>query len=299
MRPMTIILIAGTLLAAGGATFMAKQAIEARAQENAERQAELARDVDVLVAAKSLPMGRQLREQDLRWDRWPTATVEATQVITRQEGRPALDHLGGSVLRRGVMTGEPVTKAVVFVPGEAGLMPGLIRPGMKAVGIVVNAASSASGFILPGDLVDVVLTLDLSRSMGGILKSGGRYVAETILHNVRVLAVDQDVEPNGSGRSTVRKSTKSSASEDESDGEASMAMVGKTVALELTAEQTERVLAAQVSGKLSLALRSLAEGVERPEGDFMPFVSDVEVSQALKSASSGKVRVIRAGQSAP
>lgn len=301
MRPMTIILIAVALLAGGGATFMAKQVLEARAQESAERQAELARDVDVLVAANVLPMGRRLRAQDLRWDRWPTATVEATRVVTRQEGRPPLEHLQGTVLRRSVVPGEPITESAVFEPGKGGLMPGLIGPGKKAIGIVVSAATSASGFILPGDFVDVVLTLDLNMTKGGGLPSGGRYVAETILQEVRVLAVDQDVEPNGTGGSTVRRSTKPTSRDSGSDSEdgqpENIAMVGKTVALEVTSEQAERVLAAQVSGKLSLVLRSLAHGPENQIANSVPFVSDVEVSRALKSASSGRVRVIKAGQS--
>lgn len=301
MRPLTIFLIAIALLAGGGATYTAKQAIEKRARESAEHREHLKRDVDVLVAAADVPMGRRLREQDLRWDRWPVTTAEATRVVTRTDGRSALDHLNGKVLRRGVVAGEPVTEATVFVPGKAGLMPGLISPGMKAVGILVNAASSASGFVLPGDLVDVVLTVDLSRAVGGFLPSGGRYVAETILEHVRVLAVDQDVEPSRSGRSTtVRKSTKAAPGDDGTDGDPdSIAMVGKTVALEVTAEQAERVLTAQVSGKLSLVLRSLAVGAEGPVADAAPFVSDIDVSKALKSASSGKVRVIKAGQASP
>ena len=301
MRPMTVILIAVALLAGGGATYTAKQVIEARTRENAERQKELQRDVDVLVAAADLPMGRQLHERDLRWERWPKVTAEKTQVVMRQDGRSTLEHLKGNVLRRGVMPGEPVTEAAVFQPGKGGLMPGLISPGKKAVGITVNAATSASGFILPGNFVDVVLTLDLSRITGEGLPSGGRYAAETILRNVRVLAVDQDVEPNGSGRSTVRKSTKagSSGNDAEGDDSESIAMVGKTVALEVTPEQAERVLTAQVSGKLSLVLRSLANGAETQYGNNVPFISDVEVSRALKTASSGKVRVIRAGQSSP
>lgn len=303
MRPLTIILIAVALLAGGGATFMAKRVVEMRARESAGEQAELVRDVDVLVAANTLPMGRRLREQDLRWDRWPTETVEATHVIARQEGRAALDHLKGRVLRRGVVAGEPLTEAAVFEPGEGGVMPELISPGKKAIGIVVNAATSASGFILPGDLVDVVLTLDLSRTTGSALPSGGRFVAETILQNVRVLAVDQSIEPTPSGRSTVRKSTSSASGKGGADGEGgeseNIAMVGKTVALEVTSEQAERVLAAQVSGKLSLVLRSLAREPEIVARNGAPYVSDVEVSQALKSASAGKVRVIRAGQSSP
>lgn len=295
MRPVTTILIAVSLLAAGGATFVGKRVIEKRSADATARQEELSRDVEVLVAARDIPQGILLKNEDLRWERWPLGTVEVTKVIRRDGTKAAIDHLEGKALKRSVVAGEPVTEAVVFLPGKGGLMPGLISPGMKAVGITVTAASSASGFVLPGDFVDVILTVDVKKT-GGTLPGGGRIVAETILSGVKVLAVDQDFgSGDGNVKSTTKKSKKKKQQEEAGEDAKDVAMVGKTVAIEVTGDQAHRVLAAQTAGKLSLALRSMAEGTEDvPRG--ADFASDLDVSRALKAGFGGGVRVIKGGQ---
>lgn len=295
MRPVTTILIAVSLLAAGGATFVGKRVIEKRSADATARQADLSRDIEVLVVARDIPQGHMLKNDDLRWDRWPLGTVEVTKVVQRDGTKPALDHLAGKALKRAMVAGEPMTDAALFIPGKAGLMPGLISPGMKAVGITVSASSSASGFVLPGDIVDVILTIDVNKT-GGTLPGGGRIVAETILTGVKVLAVDQDF---GSGQSSAKATTKKSKKkkpEAEPGAEpVDIAMVGKTIALEVTADQANRVLAAQMAGKLSLALRSMAEDVEGMQR-AASFASDVDVSQAIKAGFGGGIRVIKGGQ---
>ncbi|MGE5547812.1 MAG: Flp pilus assembly protein CpaB [Solirubrobacterales bacterium] len=300
MRPITSILIAISLVAAGGITYAGKKVLENSAREAARKQDELKRDIEVLVAARDLPQGHLLKGDDLRWDRWPLATANMVQVITRQDGKDVLDHLPGRTLRRTVMMGEPMPATAVFNPGKAGPMPAMIAAGKKAVGITVNAASTASGFVLPGDFVDVILTVDLSKAGGG-LPGGGRYVAETILSGVRVLAVDQEYSPESksSAKSTTKKAkAKKKPEKDPSDETPEdAAMVGKTVAIEVTADEAERVLAAQAAGKLSLALRSMAEGTE-DEGRGIPYATDVSTSQALRRAQSGGVKIIKGGEGA-
>lgn len=296
MRPITVILVAITLLGAAGAAFVAKRAIEQGARTTAARQEELKRDIEVLVAAKDLPQGHRLAEAELRWDLWPKVTAEATKVTTREAGKPILAHLPATTLRRAVVAGEPLTAAAVFAPGKAGLMTGLIQPGHKALGIKVTPASAASGFVLPGDRVDVLLTVDMSRSRGGAAASA-RVVTETILRDVRVLGVDQEIAPGiGAAKSTTKKKEKKKADDEaKADGAPEeVAMVGKTVAVEVTAEQAQRLLTAQAAGTLSLALRSLAEGTEGDERG-VPFSSDLDVSEALKANGTTNVRIIRGG----
>lgn len=296
MRPVTTILIAVSLLAAGGATFVGKRVIEKRSADAAERMRELSRDIEVLVAARDLPQGRLLKNDDLRWERWPLGTVEVTKVVARDGTKAPLDHLTGKALKRAMVAGEPVTDVSLFEPGKAGgLMPGLIAPGMKAVGITVSAASSASGFVLPGDIVDVILTIDVNKT-GGSLPGGGRIVAETILSAVKVLAVDQDIGSNqGSVKSTTKKSKKPQQVGEPGTEPKNLAIVGKTLAVEVTSDQAHRVLAAQTAGKLSLALRSMAEGTEdMPRGPA--FVSDVDVSRAIRAGFGGGIRLIKGGQ---
>jgi pilus assembly protein CpaB len=216
----------------------------------------------------------------------------------RDAGKPALVQAPGTAVRRNVTAGEPISAENLFTPGRGtGFMAAMVSPGMKAIGVTVTAASTASGFVLPGDLVDVVLTVDLRRNDMS-LPGGGRYASEVILRDVRVLAVDQTLTPGSSTVTGVgrRPGSKSGAAQakDDSGTPGEVAMVGKTVALEVTPADGERLLAAQAAGTLSLALRSLAipENKEDPNSSF---VSDVDSSRALRMAVGGGVKVIKGG----
>ena len=119
-------------------------------------------------------------------------------------------------------------------------MSAMIAPGKRAVSIPITDVTGAGGFILPNDHVDVMLT----RSIGGV---GRNFQVETVLRNVRVLAIDQTFK---------------------NDKDAQTA-VGKTATLELVSDEAELALA-QAQGTLSLALRGLTESVDSKldqEGD--------------------------------
>lgn len=299
MRPVTIILVVVALLAAGGAGIFAKKAIDKKAREAIATQADLQRDVEVLVAARDLPQGSLLKEADLRWDRWPVTAADPKRVFVREAGRSALGHLPGNALRRNVIAGEPMAVNLVFQPGRnSGLMPGMIGPGKRAVGISVTAASSASGFVLPGDLVDVILTIDMKKQGGETLPGGGRIAAETVLTAVRVLAVDQEIARDGAIRKPPKKGKAKSkdAAEEASDPDA-VSMLAKTVALEVDPGQAESLVAAQASGTLSLALRGLVDG-EDEAATGSGFTADVAISKALRSANGGGAKVIKGGATA-
>src|SRR6185312_12295170 len=103
----------------------------------------------------------------------------------------------------------------------------------------------------------VILTIDLHKAEVN-LPDAGRFASETILRNVRVLAVDQAL--NQASAPTLKKKPRSGeakAAEGSSQND-EQAIVGKTVAIEVTPEQAEHVLAAEAAGTLSLVLRSLA-----------------------------------------
>jgi pilus assembly protein CpaB len=103
---------------------------------------------------------------------------------------------------------------------------------MRAVATQITPESGVGGFILPNDRVDVIMT---PRSRDD---SGGQRTSETILRNIRVLAIDQTVE--------------------EKNGQ--KVVVGKTATLELTPGQAETLALSHQIGLLSLALRSIADG---------------------------------------
>jgi len=114
----------------------------------------------------------------------------------------------------------------------AGFMAAILPAGMRAISTQISPETGAGGFILPNDRVDVILTMKGGRDAD---KSGGH--SETILRNVRVLAIDQTVE--------------------EKNGQ--KVVVGRTATLELAPGQAEALALSQQLGTLSLALRSIAD----------------------------------------
>ena len=118
-------------------------------------------------------------------------------------------------------------------------MAAILPSGMRAVSTDVTPETGAAGFILPNDHVDVIL----SRRDREAEKAAGVEVhtSETILSNVRVLAIDQTVEEKGGQR----------------------VVVGKTATLELTQRQAETLVMSRTDGQLSLALRSLVDASRR------------------------------------
>jgi pilus assembly protein CpaB len=206
---------------------------------------------DVLVASSNLGQGQALTEEALRWQPWPMDAMNPGY-ITRAAQPEAVKSLTGSMVRSHFVSGEPIREDKLS--RGSNLLASILTPGKRAVAIRISVESTAGGFILPNDRVDVIQT---------VARPGEGHVgnlSRTLLTNIRVLAVDQKVE--------------------EAKGQ-SVAM-GKTATLELSPAQAEAIAAGQVSGILSLALRSSADGDEEP---------------VLKRENSVSVRFLRAGQS--
>jgi len=193
--------------------------------------------IDVLVAAKDITPGRALDAASVRWEPWPKTTA-ATGLITKQDQPDLTKAIDGMVARSPLLAGQPVTQAAVVHAGQAGFMAASLTPGMRAIALPVSAEMGAGGFVLPNDHVDVILTRDLS---GGSNIKDFRSV--TLLHDVRVLAVDQTA-----------KMDKDQQSE-----------VGKTATIEVTPAQAELVEQAKAMGTLALALRPLGETTDVPD----------------------------------
>jgi pilus assembly protein CpaB len=206
---------------------------------------------EILVAATELPLGQAVVEKSLRWQSWPTEAV-SPGFITRAAQPDALKTLNGIMVRNAFIAGEPIREEKLS--RSSNLLASLLSPGKRAVAIRVSAESTAGGFILPNDRVDLIQT----GSRGG--EGQRENTSRTLLSNIRVLAVDQNItEIKGKGTA-----------------------IGKTATLELSPAQAEIVATAQASGTLSLSLRSVADN----QDDSIP-----------KPPSSTSVRVLRAGQS--
>lgn len=198
----------------------------------------------IIVASRSLEVGAFLTTQDIRWQ----ASRNENEVILSQhfvEGAADLAALVGAVVRRPLASDQPVTVAQIIKPGQRGFLAAVLRPGTRAVTVEIDEVSGNSGLIFPGDHVDLILTLELE---GKKTKLSRRLSSETILSNIRVIAMGQRVETFASieAEPDTRPAT--------------------TATLEVAPEYAERVNVAQQLGRLSLSLRSLTSASEAAEG---------------------------------
>jgi pilus assembly protein CpaB len=218
--------------------------------------------VDVLVAKTDIAMGQVVSVAELQWQIWPT-TAAGQHFIRRSEKPNAIEQLSGSIARTPFVTGEPIREAKL-IKGGSGFMAAILPSGQRALSTEISAETGAGGFILPNDRVDVLLT---RRDREAEKRSGvDTHITETILSNVRVLAIDQTVQ--------------------EKDGQ--RVVVGKTATLEVTPRQAETLALSRQLGTLSLALRSLADAnsVETPDPE-----------DGRRRRGRGEVNVVRFGVS--
>ncbi len=234
MGPARIAVLAIALIAAVAAAFVMRAVMSASAPETsivAEVREETPM-ASVLTAARDLVVGDRLAPEDLVWAEWPLTAVGPSFII-QDNNSGAIDDYANSVVRTPMSSGEPILPSKVVRTGEAGFMAAVLTPGMRAVAIPISVESGAGGFILPNDRVDVLLTRE---SMG---PDGPGYSSDTILTNVRVLAIDQTIK------------------EEEGD----QVVVGSTATLELAPGEAEMVAQANAMGRVSLALRALADSI--------------------------------------
>ena len=218
--------------------------------------------LQVLVARTDIRTGQIVKPDDLRWQAWPDGTISPTYII---EGRRPLSDFVGAVARAPISAGEPITEGRVVLSGTRGFMAAVLQPGMRAVSVQVSATSGVSGFIFAGDRVDLILTHVYEKDA---VKE--RQASETVLRDIRVIAMDQrlDMRP----------------------GEAPQ--VAKTATLEVTPKQAEIIMVAAEMGKLSLALRSLQEPADADGGavaranDEPSYTRDSSVSRLLSGPSA-------------
>jgi pilus assembly protein CpaB len=240
MKPARIIVL-GVALAAGGVAAMLASGSRQPEAPKGPPLPPLA-TVDVLVAKSNLDTGQVVAAADVGWQTWPAASAGSSFI--RKPDRPdAIKDFVGAIVRTPVMAGEPIRDSKVVAGKGGGFMAAILPHGMRAVAIDVSPDTGAGGFILPNDHVDVVLTRrdKAAEKVTGV----ERYISETVLRNVRVLAVDQNVE----------------------DKDGQKVVIGKTATVELDPHQAETLALSRQLGALSLTLRSLLDSQSpTPEG---------------------------------
>jgi pilus assembly protein CpaB len=226
------IIVLGVALAAGGAAAFMVSGGEEKKPEAPAPVVKFA-TVDVLIAKGDIGMGTAVAVQDLEWQAWPAATTGASY-ITKRDRPGAIEELAGAITRAPFTAGEPIRETkLIKANGAAGYMAAILPSGMRAISTEISPETGAGGFILPNDRVDVIL----SKRANNDSKGAKAPVSETILTNVRVLAIDQTVEEKNGQR----------------------VVVGKTATLELSPRQAETLAQSRQLGTLSLALRSLLD----------------------------------------
>ncbi len=235
--------------------------------------------LEVLVASKTLTAGSPVNDDNFKWQAWPQDSV-FDGAIVRDKGQKITDAAKGR-LRRDMNANEPLLPNALTAAGKGNVLAASMEPGMRAVAIKVSPESMVGGFIGPNDRVDVIVTFKVSLSGNENEEAEARvskHASETVLSNVRVLAIDQ-----------------MSRKEDDK------AKIGRTVTLEVDAKSAEKLSLATEMGELSLALRALGDSAEVID-KTKPRVSttDVEVSSVLQelneikknsNPNSGMVRV--------
>ena len=257
MNSARILILVLAAAAAAAAAFFVYRSSGSSEPQVIERVVEQAPAVRVLAARGDLATGERVTASDLYWQAWPEEAVSPAYV-TESRDPDAIESFVGAIVRAGIAQGEPITTRKLVPAGQAGFMSAVLAPGMRAVAVPLSAETGAGGFILPNDRVDVIVTYE-SGGRESYGRSGG-FVAETVVENARVLAIDQIF----------------------SDDEEEDAVVGSTATLELESDQARAVSLAVARGEILLALRSLADGDggprlaarEQPEREDVPETSD-------------------------
>ena len=260
MRIKALMLATAGLTVAGGSAYIAQTLINTNAAESSPAPA--VRLVPVVIAASDISFGQEIERTMLSTIKWPEDALppgvftEFTDLLPTGEDE-------GRRARRAIGKGELVLAGKVSNFGEKVTIVQTLGPNRRAMAIKVDAETAVGGFVTPGDYVDVLLTQGREESLRAV----------TILQNIRVIGVDQD-----------------------SDEQSDMPEVARTVTVEITPEQGQRLALAQEAGTLSLTLRTLEASDDEPLdsirlSDLLIERSPVPVTEPVKTIKVRRANV--------
>jgi pilus assembly protein CpaB len=281
-RKMVLLIVA--LLIGGGTVFLAHStltpsAVPVTATESAVKVEEPSAS-QVLVAAVDLPAGTLIKETDVKWQVWPQDGLTDAYA---EKGKKEVKDYVGSVVRQGLRVGEPILAGRVVRIDEQGFLAAVLSPGMRAITIPITPASGVAGFAFPGDRVDVIVTQKITRAGPNNMGTIEHKVSETMLTDVRVLALDQ-----------------------KTNDQTKEAKVAQLATLEVTPRQAERLALVDELGTLSLVLRSIGTPTSGADtkADANPtgYTLDSDVSHALprpanRNGQVQRVQILRGKES--
>ena len=263
-----LVLIAGVGLA-GGAVYMAKNRIGAyqyELQRAQEMQALIVPTVDVYVAERPLKYGEVLKKEDVRLIKWPESALPEG-VFKADDALFTDDDAKPRMVVRAMETNEAIMAIKVTEPGEDAGITSRLERGMRAFAIEVDVSSGVSGFLRPGDRVDVYWT---GRVRSGTQGESGDFT-KLIEAGVRLIAVDQTA-----------------------DGNTNQANIARTVTVAISPQQVASLAQAQSTGRLSLSLvgatdDTVASAIEVNQSSLLGLVS-APAPQAVKEQEICTIR---------
>ncbi len=248
----------------------------------------------VLVAKRALPIGTIITADAYGYQPWPEELVEEAYFIQHDgefqtndsdnsdnsdnsddaDASPtfANTQIDGTVVRNAITAGQPITRGSLVAPGDRGFLAAALTPGMRAVSVPVSTLTGVSGFVFPGDRIDLVLTQKVNGVEGPALN-----VSETIIKNLRVLATDQNANQrvDESGNTVVSKF--------------------KLVTLEATPSIAEKISVAQTIGTISLSLRALADN----QSELEQALASGEISIPKGASAEEEAEILRTAVAKP
>ncbi|MBR0801117.1 Flp pilus assembly protein CpaB [Bradyrhizobium jicamae] len=230
-------------------------------REKAQAPAASAATVGYFVATRALPRGTLARDEDFAVRQVSPDSVPAGAILDSPDAKAGLP---GSLVRKFVDAGSAITLQDILRPKDRGFLASVLAPDSRAISIKVDEETGVSGLIRPGDHVDVVLTQVFDKA-----DPARRAISETVLGNVRVIAIDQEIAQGG--RPVVAVAGKQA----------------QTVSLELAPDQVKKITIAKQLGVLSLVVRAAAEQWDKTDTNVMSSC-DVSPELARQSAIAGQ-----------
>jgi pilus assembly protein CpaB len=212
-----------------------------------------------------LPRGTLARDEDFAVRSAQPDRVPADAILETPDSKASLT---GSLVRKFVEAGSPITLQDIVRPQDRGFLASVLAPDSRAISIKVDEESGVSGLIRPGDQVDVLLTQVFEKA-----DPSRRALTETVLRNVRIIAIDQEIVQGGRGIATA------------------MGKPAQTVSLELTPDQVQRITVAKQLGKLSLSVRAAIDKRDSADAGVMSGC-DVSPELARQNALAGQTAAV-------
>lgn len=245
--------------------------------EKIEAQSDVPK-IEILIAKKDLPAGTFVTAADVEWKQWPSNTPHQG-MVTKGSGP---DDYTGAVVRNGLRAGEPVTIGRLIVTSDRGFMSAVLSPGMRAMTVKITPSSGVAGFVFPNDYVDIIMTNEVTNDRSDEDAGRKRQLSQTVLENIRVLALDQKTN--------------------DQDKEAKIA---ELATLEVTPKQAEKLaIVSQISelqtGRLTMALRSISDVGSQTAANDLKNVDtsglDPKLVEAVKQALPPSMPEVKSGK---